>query len=71
MCRLKKFTDPENSRFKNEKSIKQHTVDSIERRVTRSMKKLISKEEVSINAINALIIPKADRYKSVNYAHSK
>ena len=37
--------------------------NSIERRVTRSMRKLISKEEVSINAINSLIIPKADRYK--------
>ena len=27
VCRLKKFTDPENSKFKNEKSIKKHTVD--------------------------------------------
>ena len=27
--------------------------NSIERRVTRSMRKLISKEEVSINAINS------------------
>jgi hypothetical protein len=91
VCRLKKFTDPENSKFKNDKNIKEHTVEadddmeerqiankevqsdksraneliknSIERRVTRSMKKLISKEEVSINAINALIIPEADRNK--------
>ena len=89
-CRLKKFTDPENSKFKNDSYIKKHTVESgtkldytqiadkeapsnrktneliknaIERRVTRSMKKLISKEEVSINAINSLIIPEADRYK--------
>ena len=37
--------------------------NSIERRVTHSMKKLISKEEVSIHAINTLIIPEADRYK--------
>ena len=93
VCRLKKFTDPESSKFKNEKSIKEHTVDendtndtenlqlkksevqigknraneliknSIEHRVTRSMRKLTSKEEVSINAINYLIIPEADRYK--------
>ena len=27
------------------------------------MKKLISKEDVAINAINTLIIPEADRYK--------
>ena len=82
VCRLKKFIDPQNSKFKNEECIKKHSVDhndtgnnsenaksdsevpikkhtaneliknSIERRVTRSMKKLISKEEVSINAIN-------------------
>ena len=32
------------------------------------MKKLISKEEVSINAINALIIPEADRYKLTGIA---
>ena len=90
ICRLKKFANPENSKFKNEESIRKHTVvnsdendtekpqsevkhnkhtanelikNSIERRVTRSMKKLISKEEVSINAINALIIPETDRYK--------
>ena len=93
MCRLKKFFDPKNSKFKDEDCIKKHTVEhsdtdtenssenarsevpiknptandliknSIERRVTRSMKKLISKEAVSINAINSLIIPEADRYK--------
>ena len=75
MCRLKKFIDPKNSKFKDENCIKKHTVEhsdtdtenssdnaklesevpikkqtaneliknSIERRVTRSMKKLISK----------------------------
>ena len=37
--------------------------NSIECRVTGSMKKLISKEEVSINSINSLIIPEAERYK--------
>jgi hypothetical protein len=93
VCRLKKFIDPQNSKFKDEKCIRRHSVDhsdtknssesartdsevpikkhtaneliknSIERRVTRSMKKLISKEEVSINAINALLIPETDRYK--------
>ena len=93
VCRLKKFINPENSKFKNENCINKHTVEhsdtdtenssenansevqikhkkaneliknSIERRVTRSMKKLISKEAVSINAINSLIIPEADRYK--------
>ena len=90
VCRLKKFTNPESSKFHCDKSIKKHTVesdgeieskqiakgevtnkskkanelikDSIERRITRSMK-LISREEQSINAINALIIPEADRYK--------
>ena len=34
--------------------------NSIERRVTRSMKKLISREEQSINAINTLKIPESD-----------
>jgi hypothetical protein len=95
VCRLKKFINPENSKFKDENCIKKHTVEhsdtdtengsenaklgsevpiknqtaneliknSIERRVTRSMKKLISKEAVSINAINSLIIPETDRYK--------
>jgi hypothetical protein len=92
VCRLKLFIDPESSKFKNEESIKKHTVNenegkdipnskiksevqiekhkaneliknSIERRVTRSMKKLISKEEASINAIQDLIIPEADKYK--------
>ena len=97
VCRLKKFADPEYSKFKNEESIKKHTVEtsdksdtqnsqnesevqikksnaneliknSIERRVTRSMRKLISKEEVSINAINSLIIPETDRYKLTSIA---
>ena len=91
VCRLKRFTDPENSKFKNDRNIRKHTVEdksdtekqqiaknevqsdkhkaneliknSIKRRVTRSMKKLISKEGVSINAINSLIIPEAGRYK--------
>ena len=102
VCRLKKFTDPDYSKFKDGESIKQHTVEtsdksdtqnaqnesevqikkskaneliknSIERRVTRSMNKLISKEEVSINAINSLIIPDTDRYKltSIACTHSK
>ena len=57
----------ENAKIESEVPIKKQTANeliknSIERRVTRSMKKLISKEEVSINAINALIIPEADRY---------
>ena len=37
--------------------------NSIERRVTCSMKKLITREEQSVNAINSLIIPGSDRYK--------
>ena len=28
VCRLKKFTNPENSKFKNEESIRKHTVDN-------------------------------------------
>ena len=70
VCRLKKFTDPEISKFRNEENMRKHTVcgdkenqnkvsdskvkdskanelfkNSIERRVTRSMKKSMSKEE--------------------------
>ena len=37
--------------------------NSIEQRVMRSVKKLISKEQQSFNAINTLIIPESDRYK--------
>ena len=37
--------------------------NSIERRMTRSMRTLITKEEVSNNVINSLIVPEADRYK--------
>ena len=40
----------------------------IKRRVTCSMKKLISAEEQSINAINSLIILEADRYKLIAIA---
>ena len=97
VCRLKRFIDPKSSKFKDDESIKRHTVNpneqndthypqiesegpiekhraneliknSIERRVTRSMKRLISKEEVSISAINSLIIPEADRYKLTSIA---
>ena len=32
------------------------------------MKKLVSKEEASINAINALILPEEDRYKLTTIA---
>ena len=57
-------TEKPQSEVKNNKHTANELIkNSIERRVTRSMKKLISKEEVSINAINALIIPEADRYK--------
>ena len=45
------------------KKVNELIKNSIERRVTCSKKKFISKEEQSINAINALIIPEADRYK--------
>ena len=27
MCRLKKFTDPENTKFKNDQNIREHTVE--------------------------------------------
>ena len=57
-------TEEPQSAVKNSKNKANELIkNSTERRVTRSMKKLISKEEVSINAINALIIPEADRYK--------
>ena len=51
-----------NSQIKSEVPIEKQTANkliknSIERRVTRLMKKSISKEAVSINAINSLIIP--------------
>ena len=60
--------DTENSQIKSEVPIEKPKANdliknSIEHRVTRSMKKLISKEAVSINAINSLIIPEAVRYK--------
>ena len=60
--------DSENAKIESEVPIKKQTANeliknSIERRVTRSIKKLIFKEAVSINAINSLIIPESDRYK--------
>ena len=36
VCRLKKFTDPEYSKFKNEESIKKHTVETSDKSDTQN-----------------------------------
>ena len=36
VCRLKKFTDPDYSKFKNEESIKKHTVETSDKSDTQN-----------------------------------
>lgn len=58
---MKKQNNGFNQNTDKDKVIK----NAIEKRVTRSIKKLISAEEVSVNAIDSLIILESDSYKLI------
>ena len=61
VCRLKKFTDPDYSKFKNEESIKKHTVETNDNSDTHNSQ---NESEVQIKKQNANQVMKNSRAQS-------